>query len=251
MIKKIADKKIGIVGYGFVGKATHHGLLDEIDLLIHDIALGTKMTDLESVDVVFFCIPTDDDSDIENLKREILELKQINKSCQIIIRSTVPIGTCLAIEELLEEKIVYIPEFLRERFWKQDCVRRPLIVGHNGIDCDNLLDGEHFLECSTTEAEIIKMFSNNFGVLKIAFANLFYDISQTVGANYEVVNNLYFNIAHDQTYTNVPGPDGSRGFGGKCLPKDLDFLINTLDDLKLNSEIFKIIRKLNEQWLKY
>jgi len=48
----------------------------------------------------------------------------------------------------------------------------------------------------------------------------------------------------------VPGHDGTRGFGGKCLPKDLDFLIETLDKHNINQNWFKHIRELNKKWTK-
>jgi UDP-glucose 6-dehydrogenase len=48
----------------------------------------------------------------------------------------------------------------------------------------------------------------------------------------------------------VPGHDGTRGFGGKCLPKDLDFIISSLDSCNIDNEWFKNIRELNKQWQK-
>jgi UDP-glucose 6-dehydrogenase len=95
---------------------------------------------------------------------------------------------------------------------------------------------------------MVKMFSNNFAVARIAFANLFYDLAQQAGAEYDRVKDMYFQVAHDQTYMEVPGHDGTRGFGGKCLPKDLDFLIDSLDKENLNSDWFKNIRSLNKKW---
>ena len=93
-----------------------------------------------------------------------------------------------------------------------------------------------------------KMFSNNFAVMRIAFANLFYDICQNTDSNYETVKDLYFKVAHNQSYMEVPGHDGTRGFGGKCLPKDLDFMIETLRSLSIRDDWFKQIRELNKKW---
>jgi UDP-glucose 6-dehydrogenase len=59
---------------------------------------------------------------------------------------------------------------------------------------------------------------------------------------------MYLDVQQDQTYMDVPGHDGTRGFGGKCLPKDLDFLISTLDVQGINSTVFKEIKKLNKEW---
>jgi UDP-glucose 6-dehydrogenase len=94
------------------------------------------------------------------------------------------------------------------------------------------------------------MFSNNIAVMKIAFANLFYDLSQQVGADYDKIKKMYFQIAHNQTYMEVPGHDGTRGFGGKCLPKDFDFIIDSLDSHNIDNDWFKNIRDLNTEWQK-
>jgi len=240
----------GILGYGYVGRATHHGILNHAKISIHDTLLGTSRDNLKDSMYIFVCIPTSNQTEINLLKNEVLALSSQNPSSQIIIRSTVPIGTCKEIERLIEKKIYYIPEFLRERYWDTDSLKRPLIVGHNGLELPEWLSQENIFECSTAEAEVLKMFSNNFAVVRIAFANLFYDIAQTEGADYNKIKNMFFKIMHDQTYMEVPGHDGTRGFGGKCLPKDLDFLIETLEEKKLDSTWYKNIRNLNKEWQK-
>jgi UDP-glucose 6-dehydrogenase len=160
------------------------------------------------------------------------------------------VGTCTKIENKLGIKVFYIPEFLRERYWEEDCLKRPLIVGHNDLTLPDWLLAEQIHQCSTNEAEMVKMFSNNIAVMKIAFANLFYDLSQQVGADYDQIKKMYFQIAHTQTYMEVPGHDGTRGFGGKCLPKDFDFIIDSLDSHNIDNDWFKNIRDLNKEWQK-
>ena len=86
--------KLGIAGYGIVGKATHKGLLKNGPVVIHDLLTGTIIEDLYVCNYVFFCIPTDTDASIQILVDEIKRLKAVNPSCVIIIRSTVPVGTC-------------------------------------------------------------------------------------------------------------------------------------------------------------
>lgn len=240
----------GLLGYGFVGKATHKGLLDNKKVIIHDIKNNTDISILENCDVVFCCVPTDNHDDVQSLVIELKNLRHINSLCSIIIRSTVPIGTCSRIEEEIDTSIIYIPEFLRERFWKTDCMKRPIIVGNNSAILPNFLKNLNIEVCSLEEAELLKMFSNNYAVLRIAFANILFDLSKKQNANYNLIKNLFFQVQHDQTYMEVPGHDGKRGFGGKCLPKDLNFLIDTLDDYGLDSRLFKYIRDNNKVWNK-
>lgn len=237
----------GILGYGYVGKATHKGLLKDQKAIVYDIMFDVEKSIIYKADTVFICIPTNTDNDIDTIINEIIDLQK-NGNPTIIIRSTLPLGACERIEATVGP-IIYMPEFLRERYWDTDCLKRPLIVGYNSTDIlpDWLLN-EEIHTCSTTEAELVKMFSNNFAVMRIAFANVFYDLSQSVGADYTTVKDMFFKIQQDQTYMEVPGHDGTRGFGGKCLPKDLDFLIDTLDAHNIDQNWFKHIRELNKGW---
>lgn len=238
----------GIIGYGFVGMATHKGLLNDCNITIHDIKNKTEMSILKDCDIVFCCMPTNNHKDVETLIVELKNLQSVNNTCLIIIRSTVPIGSCSKIEQELGKSILYIPEFLRERFWETDCLRRPIIVGNNSAILPNFLKNIDIRLCSLEEAELVKMFSNNYATLRIAFANILFDLSQKQNAEYNVIKDLFFQTQHNQTYMEVPGHDGKRGFGGKCLPKDLDFLIDTLDDYQLDSRLFRYIRENNEAW---
>jgi|TARA_B110000503_G_C7115994_1_gene400369 UDPglucose 6-dehydrogenase len=240
--------KFGILGYGYVGKATHKGLLKDGTAIIYDTIFDLDKRIIYAADTVFICIPTNTDEDIKIIIDEIKDLQEHNSNVKIIIRSTLPLGSCTRIQEEVGS-IIYMPEFLRERYWDTDCLNRPLVVGCDVADfLPEWLEQEEIHKCSTNEAELVKMFSNNYAVMRIAFANVFYDLANSVGADYNVVKEMFFKIEPNQTYMNVPGHDGTRGFGGKCLPKDLDFLIETLDNHNIDQNWFKHIRELNKGW---
>jgi UDPglucose 6-dehydrogenase len=240
--------KFGILGYGYVGKATHESLIKNYDCVIHDKNFNSNIDIFHDTDVIFICIPTDRYEDFDIIIDEILKIKNINRKTKFVIRSTLPIGQSNRIQDAIQDKIIYIPEFLRERFWNIDCHRRPLIVGFDGRELPQWLQEQDIIQCSTSEAELVKMFSNNFAVMRIAFANVFYDLAEKTGADYDLVKNMFQHVQQNQTYLEVPGHDGTRGFGGKCLPKDLDFLIDTLDNLQIDQNWFKHIRQLNYGW---
>lgn len=242
--------RFGILGYGYVGKATHLSLLKNQTIVIHDTLLQTSLSNLSGADTIFICLPTADQNDIRNLVVELEKLKLQNPHSHFVLRSTVPVGTCRDIQDTTGIQLIYIPEFLRERFWETDCQRRPIIVGAQNKDLPEWLQSEEKIICSLEEAELIKMFSNTFASVRIAFANLFYDLSQNVGADYNTVKDAFFKVEPNQTYLEVPGHDGTRGFGGKCLPKDLDFLINTLNQKNLDNSWLTNIKELNKEWLK-
>jgi UDPglucose 6-dehydrogenase len=238
--------EFGIVGYGIVGKATHRGLLNNCEIKIHDIKLDTQLSDLSNVKYAFFCIPTFDDETVNTLIDEIHSLKKINPECLVIVRCTVPVGTCQFIEELIQDSIIYIPEFLRDRCWEEDCLARPLIVGNDTAVLPEWLSAETIVQCSNVEAEVLKMFSNNFAATRTVLANHFYDLSRTVGADYNTVLDCYSQVAHKQSY--LEANETLRGFGGKCLSKDLDFIIETFATLGLDQTYFNSIREDNKKW---
>jgi UDPglucose 6-dehydrogenase len=239
--------KFGILGYGYVGKATHKGLLNNTNVIVHDTLLHTERTILKDADTVFVCIPTATQTDINIVISEIQQIQEFNLSATFIIRSTLPLGSCERMQKEVGD-IIYIPEFLRERHWETDCFKRPLVVGSDNKSLPQWLLDEEIKTCSTKEAELIKMYSNSLNVTKIAFANVFYDLAESVGADYSKVLDMYLDVQHSQTYLDVPGHDRTRGFNGKCLPKDLDFLIDTLEDHNINQNWFKHIRELNKGW---
>ena len=225
------------------------GLLNNQKCIVHDTIFESKRTILKDADTIFVCIPTATQADINTVISEIAQIQEFNPSATFIIRSTLPLGACKRIQEYVGD-IIYIPEFLRERYWETDCLKRPLVVGSDGVILPEWLLHEDIKICSTQEAELVKMYSNNFAVMRIAFANVFYDLAQDINADYSKVLDMYLDIQQDQTYMEVPGHDGTRGFGGKCLPKDLDFLIETLDEKGIDQNWFKHIRELNKRWQK-
>jgi UDPglucose 6-dehydrogenase len=238
--------KLGIAGYGIVGKATHKGLLGDRAVVIHDPIFNTTIEDLYVCSYVFFCIPTDSDSSIQLLVDEIKRLKVVSPNCTVIIRSTVPVGTCSTIEKLINDKIYYMPEFLRERVWETDCLNRPVIVGSDDQPLPVCLYSEDCITCSLEEAEVIKMLSNNMAAARVVFANHMYELSKAVGADYNNVLNTYLQVNHDQNYLEVT--ENMRAFGGKCLPKDLDFLINTFSKLNIPQTYFTAMKEDNQLW---
>lgn len=237
----------GIVGYGIVGKATQESILKDKKVLVHDILEGTNLKSLASCNAVFFCIPTNSETDLENLLKEIIKLKQINKDCTIIIRSTVPVGFCSYVEHTIDQSIFYVPEFLRERQWAIDCKKRPLVVGYKNNYVPKILAEEDCYYCSYEEAELLKLFSNTMAASKVVFANHFYDISQRANADYNKIIDLYKKVEHqDQDYLEVN--ENLRAFGGKCLPKDLDFVIEIMKQIGHDESYFTAIKKDNLKW---
>jgi UDP-glucose 6-dehydrogenase len=144
--------------------------------------------------------------------------------------------------------VCYMPEFLRDRYWDTDCLTYPLLVGGD-LDISMLSIQNNVIRCDNDLLEVVKMFSNNINVLKIVFANHFYDISQVVGCDYTKVVELWNQVRTEQSY--LEANENLRGFDGKCLPKDLNFLIDTFKQLNIEQELFTSLKKDNAKWPKH
>jgi UDPglucose 6-dehydrogenase len=97
------------------------------------------------------------------------------------------------------------------------------------------------------EGEILKMMVNSYSALRVVFANHIYAVSQHTGADYDKIEHAYNLVEHsDQNYLKVN--DHLRAFGGKCLPKDLQFLIETFDQLNLPQTLLTSTQNDNQHW---
>ena len=219
--------KVAIIGYGFVGKATEYFLKEHLkmeDVLIHDPNLGYHVDNWGEIIYAFICVPTNLNEN--KLDTSIIDtiLSELHVGVQPVIRSTIGPDQCVA---YANRGIIIMPEFLRERHWKED-VDDPnidLLIGC--YNCDEFVDmmscGNKFVKQVTPiQASAIKMFRNAALAVKVGLANDFKGICDTLDTDYEVIKEfLEADVNLGGTHWSVPGPDKKEGFGGTCLPKDL------------------------------
>lgn len=187
---------------------------------------------------IFICVPTDYDENRECLNTTLIEssiknILKINNNAIIVIKSTIPVNyTCKLIKKFNYKKIIYVPEFLREASAFDDVLNpsRIIIGGENKYTIkyklDFNLDNNVYL-CSSTEAEIIKLASNTYLAMRIAYFNEIDNLCYNLNADtLKVING----ICSDQrigNYYNNP----SFGYGGYCLPKDSKELMYSFKDI--------------------
>ena len=230
--------KIGIIGYGFVGKAIESGFKDEVEILKIDPNLNNKISDLKNFHprAIFICVPTpmneDNTQNISVLKKVLKELLELNLNTLVVIKSTVLPNY---IDELgnLIPNFVYNPEFLREKHAEEDFISSNLIVfGGKPNESESLGKiYKNYTKClckdyiytDAISASFIKYTINSFLATKVSFFNelkKLYESSGTQGS----WDDLIYAISRDHrigdSHMNVPGHDGRLGFGGACLPKD-------------------------------
>jgi nucleotide sugar dehydrogenase len=227
---------IAIIGHGYVGKAVDHGFsTSQVEKFIVDPLYNTSIDDVRGkkrLDAAFVCVPTpfgpNGEIDATIVKDVVRQLEYFR--CPIIIKSTV---TPEIVDELFNENrdVIYNPEFLTEKNHLDDFINPPMhIFGGNAMVTRKVQElYEKYSQCkpcpvihmTAMEASFVKYGINCFLATKVLWFNQFKDIVDQHGAKYNVIVNAIGSdprIGH--SHTQVPGPDGRKGFGGACFPKD-------------------------------
>lgn len=233
---------IGIVGCGIIGEALKTWVENHnknCSLFISDPPKGLN-DDLSTCDVIFVSLHIKTE---ENNLQDLTSLKQVIKTLPnvpVFIRTTLIPGTSDELSRELDRKIYFMPEFLTERTAYQDFCNQPMIFTGEVELLKQIFIGKKFIEMTSKEAEIAKYAHNVFAALKVTYFNGIYELAQKENCNYNkiqegVLLSGYINKMH----TNVPGPDGSLGYGGKCLPKDLDAFLGVMSKTNIHNIIFE------------
>lgn len=256
--------KIGIVGNGFVGNAIYENLKNKFDVKVYDVNEQKCLHSLKEVyntEIVFVCLPTPmtsaegSECNLSIIDKFFNEVPE-NTNCLFAIKSTVPIGTTRKIlQKRSDLKIVHNPEFLTANNAVEDFKNseRNIIGGfENGELLVNfykeLFPNAKTLLVDTIESETIKYFSNTYLATKVTFFNIMHDLCNKYNMNYEnLINGVCSDSRIGFSHSKVPGPDGDKGFGGTCFPKDINSLICTLQQNELNYRIFEEIWNYNKQ----
>lgn len=244
--------KTAIVGYGIIGRATHVGLLNNNpDVAICDINIPAySTTKVESCDIIFVCIPTGSNNEVLDMCNLCADLSKNNPTAEIVIRSTIPPGYIDQVKTSCNNQLVYCPEFLRERKWQSDCLLRPVVVASNKTEL-KLFDIIAESECqriSLIDAAIVKLMSNVFNSLRITFANHVYEYCLANNADFNQVIPFLQNLQKNKEQSYLEVTDALRGFGGKCLPKDLDFCIADFSEQNITQTLFTAVKNDNANW---
>lgn len=258
------NKNIGIIGQGFVGNAVNQGLKSHFNILTYDKYQADKSnsTLLEIVkqcSVIFVCVPTPMNSETGEAYTGIVEsvikdldyfATSMNKPTIAVIKSTIPPGTTVKLDNSTTKlRVAFNPEFLTEANAVNDFLTQDrIIIGANHRSTSETIaelyqhafPNATIIEQDATSAEMVKYVSNCFLAVKVSFANEMYDLCNAVGANWhEVVDAVKLDRRMGTSHWQVPGPDGHRGFGLSCFPKDINAMIQAGAAKNINMSTLK------------
>ena len=265
--------KIGIIGNGFVGKATRVLKSEGIEIMCYDIdpslcvPEGTTLEDLcNHCDIIFISVPTPMNKDgscylniVESVVSDISNIVNLDEKI-VVIRSTVPAGTSKRLN------CYFMPEFLTEKNFIEDFVNNPeWIFGIKECEHDQvfmntikkMIDIAHYNNkivsnkvtfVTNSEAEMIKLFRNTFLATKIAYCNEIYEFCERSGMNYDTVREFATkDLRIGSSHSMVPGHDGKKGYGGTCFPKDINSLLCEMKRSGMKSYVIEAVVERNEK----
>ena len=219
--------------------------------------------------IMFICVNTPQDEDGSADLQYVMDVaagigKIIEKYRIIVVKSTVPVGTCEKVKNTITEElkqrgvdvpfdIASNPEFLKEGVAVDDCMKpERVVVGVEHSRVEEILrelyapftrTGAPFIVMDVKSSEMTKYSANSMLAARISFMNQIAGICEKLGADVMMVMRGMGSDSRIGPKFLFPGV----GFGGSCFPKDVRALIKTSQDHGYEPSILKEVMDVNER----
>jgi nucleotide sugar dehydrogenase len=257
--------RIGIVGFGYVGRAIGWAHRHSYELVIRDPKLkdSASFDQFTDCDGIFVCVPSPSTEDghcdttlLEEVLKELLFVN-IHKQIPIISKVTAPPSVY---EQLQEEypNLVYCPEFLTAADNVADYSNAAyFVLGGRYEWCEKARDiiregvplsHDKFIITDIKTASLYKYMMNSYLATKVTFMNDFKVLADAEGVNwYDLKTLTTYEARIGKTHMDVPGPDGQFGWGGACFPKDVSAIITEAIDKGVDFELLDRVESINKK----
>lgn len=250
--------KVGLIGMGVVGKAQERMFRNHVhvtyDPAYDDVYPYQTLRECDFA-VISVGTPSREDGSA-NIDYVFNAYNSLPSHLPVILRSTVPPGTCNNLMRFREAHTAHVPEFLQEREggeWRESTDIPFMILGGPpqarsffwpflAKVFPGVIHG-----CSALEAEFIKYSANLYGALRVTFINEMANICNLYGASWEEVRLGWLKDPRmTPQYTHYRG--FPPGFHGPCWPKDLSALIAASKEKGYDPQFLQAIQDANERF---
>jgi len=231
--------RICVVGYkGVVGNATY----EVFKRFGYDVSGADKGDAVPKADLYFICTP-------ENVVGSVV--KKLRKyDGLIVIRSTVLPGITEKLMKEYGKHICHIPEFLREATALYDALRENrTVIGQCCEEHGDFLERvfaplqTQVVRTSPRTSEMVKLATNAYLATLISYWNELGSICDKIGVNSHRVGKI---ASLDSRVSDYGAVQHKRRFGGHCLPKDLNQLLDLCKKINYDAKLLKAVRDVNE-----